>query len=84
VVATHANIDVRSHVHEVPGLGSEFADAIRAGDSFLGRRTGLDEVNVKMICTGVGAHAREDRLNCSDGFFGFGFGRFVRLPIVPR
>jgi hypothetical protein len=63
MIATHAHVDVRGHVNEVPRSGREFADAIRARDSLLRIRAGLDEVNIQVIGSGMRLDAFENGLD---------------------
>jgi hypothetical protein len=75
---------MRGHVNEVPRSGREPADAIRARDSLLRIRAGLDEVNIQVIGSRMCLDAFENGLDGRQRKPGFRLGRHVLLPVIPR
>ena len=83
LVASHAYVNVRGHVHQVSRPGHQLGKPISQGDGPLGLRGGLNGMDVVVNSPGVIGIALQDRLQRGDDFKRARLGLAAVRPQVP-
>ena len=83
-IVSGANVDMRRHVHDVPGSGRHRRQSVGSRECALRRFGSFNGVNVVVDRSQVIGIAFYHRLQRGDNFFRAGFGAAVLMPQAPR